>query len=110
VGVRLWKVSAKSQKKQHPLQVWWYLEKQRLTPFCRFCYISNMKKLISFLIFFLIFQSCSNKVEDKTKSKNELDYISISKTGNLVYHEDEKGYKIPDFSYVGYHSGGKTHS
>ena len=66
-----------------------------------------MKKLISFLIFFFIFQSCSNEVKDKTKSKNELDYISLSKTGNLVYHEDEKGNKIPDFSYVGYHSGEK---
>ena len=66
-----------------------------------------MKRLISFSIFFLIFQSCSNEVGDKTKSKNELDYISISKTGNLIYHEDEKGNKIPDFSYVGYHSGEK---
>ena len=66
-----------------------------------------MKKLISFSIFFLIFQSCSNEVGNKTKIKNEFDYISINKTGNLVYHEDEKGNKIPDFSYVGYHSGEK---
>ena len=42
-----------------------------------------MKKLISFSIFFLIFQSCSNEAGNKTKIKNEFDYILVAKKNLL---------------------------
>jgi len=47
--------------------------------------------------------------KNKTYTIDEIKeiYVFQNKEGNLVYHEDEKGNKIPDFSYVGYHSGEK---
>ena len=45
MGFRLQKMFAKSQNKQYTLQVWWYLEKQNLNPFCKFCYFSIMKRI-----------------------------------------------------------------
>ena len=65
-----------------------------------------MQKLIPILVF-LIFLTCYEVGVDKIDSKNELDYMSISEAGNLVYYEDGKGNKIPAFTFVGYQSGEK---
>jgi hypothetical protein len=32
-------------------------------------------------------------------------WVHLDSSGRLVYHHDEKGNRIPDFSYVGYHAG-----
>ncbi|MFO7958148.1 MAG: hypothetical protein R6X33_13755 [Candidatus Brocadiia bacterium] len=33
------------------------------------------------------------------------DWVRLTPSGELAYHEDEKGNRLPDFSWVGYHAG-----
>ena len=60
-------------------------------------------RIIFISIFF--FFSCISKNTNLNPEKDI--YVFQNKEGKLVYYEDEKGNKIPDFSYVGYHSGEK---
>ena len=68
-----------------------------------------MKNIFIFLFcfsFFLI-NAQINKHQTSTIDEIKEIYVFQNKEGNLVYHEDKKGNKIPDFSHVGYHSGEK---
>lgn len=65
-----------------------------------------MKIFISTVaVFFLAFPlSAKGKVH---LEKNTSTQISLGEDGKLVYADDERGNRLPDFSHVGYHSGEK---
>jgi hypothetical protein len=65
--------------------------------------MTRISALLIWLALFPVLAKAQTIVENGTSKT-----VSIGKSGKLHYSEDKKGNRLPDFSYVGYHSGEKA--
>ena len=65
--------------------------------------------IFRYLIIFISLLAFNLKTHAKTIAESGTSKLfSIDANGKLLYTKDAKGNRLPDFSYVGYHSGEKT--
>ena len=67
-----------------------------------------MVKKVDIISYFIILWFCLSLSAQVIVEQSSSELFHFDSTGKLLYQKDELGNRIPDFSYVGYHSGEKS--